>query len=567
MSAIRRLQRNMNQIFGYQILSKDLRATNVDFEGASPVEMPLLPHTAPGQLRVFAQQNTSLQTHFCQRTGLLVYVWGIPIHPDIAQSEIPAWCLDTIAEKRYGLLKDLLGHFIVIVDDPKQRCVTFVTDILGIRPMFVGYSDGRMIFGSEVWPIQRARLIKGNVNYDALSAWLAFKYNCTNGSLFTELNRLAPGSVTVYKDGHFAAVPYVQLDSRDNRVSEEEAAEDLHGIVSSTTRVMLTQYPRVSLALSGGYDSRYLLALSSSILKQPIECATVAAYNEYKSAHEVAEATGASHRKIPVLGSEWDLYDEVFHAAPDGFPITKNLTYLVVQEYPHIPLLNGFMGEVCLRGELVWGKPGYEFEAKANLAGILFQKHLAIPFDMFQKDIAKRLEERSRIPIEEAVRQGSRIGRIITWQDLYLRRRLYIANNFIQHLGLAEALVPLYSWKLLNYKLSHDPRVLNPGVYRKIFQRYFPGLEKIPHVGDLGELKNRAAPIARVVRTWGKHLLPVLCNKNRLTLLSRQHCLPRILAGVAGVRRAEPMLFILQRLYLFEEQMKDASLDFDWECV
>ena len=556
----------MNQIFGYQILPEDREATNVVFEGASPVEIPLLPRTAPRQLRLFAHPNTHLQTHFCQRTGSLAYVWGIPVHPEVAQSEIPAWCTDVIGAKRYELLKELLGHFVVIVDDPSQRCVTFVSDILGVRPMFIGQSNGRMIFGSEVWPIQKAGLLKGDVNYDAVCAWLAYRYNCTNGSLFNELERLSPGSAIVFQDGHFKTVPYVQWKSCDEHVTEENAAEDLHGIVSSTIRVMLTNHPRVTLALSGGYDSRYLLALSSSVLKQPIECATVAITDEeYGIARQVAETVGVSHRKIPGRGSEWDLYDKVFHAAPDGFPISKNLTYCIARDYPGIPMLHGFMGDSLMRGskDMFLGK--YETEWKEDLAGVLQRKHLSVDFEIFQKDTAKRLQERSLGPMEEAVRQGSRMGKIFGWADFYYRQRLYISNNFHQHLGFAEALIPFYSWHLLNYKMVHDYRSFNRSVYRNIFRKHFPALSRIPHADDLPKQRGRQARIAQCARTWARQLLPVMCKKNRLTLLSRKHCIPRMFAGIAGVRRAEDLILFVQRLYVLEKQMTDAGLDFDWE--
>lgn len=558
----------MNQIFGYQLLREDREATPVVFEGASSVEIPLLPRTVFRQLNVFALPNTNLQTHYCQWSGALTYVWGIPAHPTVGQSEISGWCSNVIAEERYGSLKELLGPFVAIVDDPRQRRVTFVADLLGVRPMFIGRSNGRMIFGSEVWPVQKAGLVKGDVNYDAVSAWLAYRYNCTDGSLFSELHRLPPGSVTVFQDGSFKTVPYVQWDSSDNLLSEEKTAEDLHGIVSSAIEVILTNHPRVTLALSGGYDSRYLLALSSTILKQPIQCTTVAIRgHEDIVARQVAERAGASHRRIPVNGSEWDLYKEVFHAAPDGFPITKNLTYLIAQDYPGIPMLHGFLGGVLMRGANDTILDKYETELKNNLAHVLQQKHLAVSFEVFRPDIANRVQERSLIPMEVAVREGSGIGKVFGWTNLYYRNRLYIANNFHQSLGLTEALIPFYSWPLLNYKIAHGYRCFNFSVYRKVFERHFPALAKIPHANELLKHGGQQALIAACAKAWARELLPALCSKSCLTLLSRKHCLPRILAGVAGVGRSEGLILTAQRLYCLEKQMKDARLRFDWESI
>jgi hypothetical protein len=557
---------DMNQIFGYQILAEDRDAPSVLFEGRSPVEISLLPNT-PRQVRLFAHPDTSLQTYHCQRTGSLAYVWGIPVHPEVAQSDVPAWCLDVIAKKQYGLLKDLLGHFVVIVDDPRQKCVTFVTDILGVRPIFLGQSKGRMFFGSEVWPIQKAGLVKGDVNYDAVGAWLAYGFNCTGGSLFNELHRLSPGAVTLFQDRHYKTIPYVDWESNEDRITEEQVTEDLHGIVSMTTRVILAKYPRVTLALSGGYDSRYLLALSSAALKEPIECTTVEITDEELAiTRQVAETVGASHRTIPKRGSEWDLYDEVFHAAPDGFPISKNLNYCIAQDRPNIPMLHGFMGDSLMRGSKDRFLGKYETEWKEDLAPVLQRKHLSISFEMFKKDVAKKIQERSLTPMEEAVRQGSRIGKIFGWADFYYRQRLYISNNFNQHLGITEALIPFYSWQLLNYKMAHDYQLFSRSVYKKIFQRHFPALAVIPHADEMPKRIDRAR-IAGCVRTWAIRLVPALCSRNRLTLLCKNHCMPRTVAGIAGVSRVEGLILNVYRLYLLEERIRDAGLEFDWDGI
>jgi Asparagine synthase/Glutamine amidotransferase domain len=557
----------MNQLFGYQILPKDLSVSPVVVEGALPVEIPLCPKTAPRQLEVAAYPNTRLQTHYCPLTGALVYIWGIPVHPTVIQSKIAAWSVGVITEQRYDLFRDLLGPFVAIIDEPKQQRVTFVADPLGVRPMFIGHSKDRMIFGSEVWPLLKAGLVNGDVDYDAVSAWLAYRYNCTEGSLFSELHRLPAGAVSVFQNGRFKTIPYIQWESSDDHPTEEQAVENLHRIISSTTGILLKDQPRVALALSGGYDSRYLLALASAVVKQPIECTTVAVTEQEDAvARQVAETVGAAHKRIPCRSSEWDLYENVFHAAPDGFPLSKNLTYLVAQVDPGTPMLHGFMGDSLIRGSKDTYLGKYETEWKEDLAGILQRKHLGISFDMLRGDIAKQVRERSLAPMEAAVREGSRIGKIFGWADFYYRQRLYISNNFNQHLGLTEAVVPFYAWPLLKYKMVHDYRCFNQAVYKKIFERHFPALSKIPHAGELHKA-GRSIPFSACAKTWARRLSVVMCDKNQLTLLARKHCLPRLLAGIAGVGRVEVSVLTFQRLYWLEQQMRDARLDLDWERI
>ncbi len=188
----------LNQIFGYQVLPGDTSRDPAAFAGAEPVTPPASAEGLARQLRLFAYPQCRLASYFCAKSRSFAYLWGIPAHPDIDAADIPKWCTEIVGKRRYAELKDLVGCFVLIVDEPTERRITFVTDILGVRPMFWGRCDGRLIFGSEVWPLHEAGLVQGKLDYDAVSAWIAYGYNCTGGSLFAGLKRLPPGSAVVF---------------------------------------------------------------------------------------------------------------------------------------------------------------------------------------------------------------------------------------------------------------------------------------------------------------------------------------------------------------------------------
>ena len=66
------------------------------------------------------------------------------------QFTIPACCGQIVSEKRYDFLKDFLDNFVIIIDSPRQRCINFVPDILGVRPMFVGKANSRIVEGLQL---------------------------------------------------------------------------------------------------------------------------------------------------------------------------------------------------------------------------------------------------------------------------------------------------------------------------------------------------------------------------------------------------------------------------------
>jgi hypothetical protein len=514
-------------------------------------------------MQLLASPHTSLHANASQQHKSLACVWGVPSHPEVPRSSIPLWCADIVGRQEYARFRELLGHFIILVDEPCRRRTTFITDILGVRPMFVGRRDSRLIFGSNVWPLQQAGWITGTVDYDAMAAWIAYGYNCTEGSLFSELQRLPPGAAIVFQDGQCTVIPYAQFAPKAEARSPDEVAEDLHAIVASTLISLLADHPRVSLALSGGYDSRYLLALSVSMGKAAIDCGTVCYAAEGGGiAQEVARALGLRLRKFEIKGSIQDFYDQLYYFMADGFPISKSVPYRIAQQYPELPMLNGYLGDSLMRGSHDKYRGEYETAFGDNLADILQRRRLAVTFKIFRRKTAEQIKARSRLPMEKAVREGSRIGKIFGWTDLYHRQRFYISVNFLQHLALTEALLPFYSWALLRYKMEHDYRLFGWGSYERIFQKYFPSLAQIPHASELLPDHHKSAKSAR---RWACELFVKMWDKRQLSLLSKLRCLPVSGAGIIAAQRWEWAILTFERLYLLEQKMRQAGVAFDWE--
>ena len=559
----------MNQIFGYLSLPGDNQTDKPVFEGTQPVPIPALSDDGFGQLRLFCYPHTHLQTWASPENDVFSYVWGLPAHPDIAGSNIPQWCSKIVGQKRYKHFRELMGTFVVIIDQPGHNRITVITDILGVRPMFFCRHHGRLVLGSKVWPIQKAGLNNGVINYDAVASWIAYGYNCTDGSLFSDLRRLPPGAAVVFQGSQCNEIPYAQFKPKNQSSTADQAAEELHHIVLCTMKTLLAEHSYISIPLSGGYDSRYLLALSLSLQGVSIDCATVSfTQAEWHIASQVAEALKIPLKNFPVYRSIWDLYDPVYHFMADGFPISKFVTFHIAQHYPQVPMVNGFMGDSLMRGSKDTFLAKSETQWNGDLADVLQRKHLFNIFNIFRKDIAKRIKLRSRLPMEKAVRKAKKSGKAFAWTDFYCRQRHYISNNFLQHIQTSEALLPFYSWPLLRYKVDHDYAVFGPHIYDRIFQDHFPKLANIPHASDL-EKKNLPRHIgARCTKRLARQLLRVMCHREWLTLLRRERAMPfSMAAATAGLRRGEHEVMTYWRLYLLEERLRDACVSFDWECI
>jgi hypothetical protein len=553
-----------NQIIGVQAAcdGDSLDPTSWRRYGLEELIVAASPDSPACGVRVFAAPDSTVRTTRSMDGKGIAFLWGEPVHADLRLSEIPAWALRAFAAGQYQKFRELSGCFVIIIDEPESGRVSFVTDILGIRPLFVGRHRGHLVFGSDVWALYAHGLTQGAVDYDALSTWIAYLYNCTEGSLFSGLRRLPAGSVISFQGGRSSTVPYVTFVPKSDVTTTAQVADDLHEIMSASIRSIARDRNEVALALSGGFDSRYLLALTSASKKMRIESIAVGApAAEVRTARQVTEALGVPLDVIDVPGSIWDMYDDPYHFTPDGFPITKNIVYLVAQERPRVPIMNGFLGDSLIRGS--HDKIGGAFETECNdLVGSLERRYRRVNFDIIRAPVAERMRIRAREPIQKIFAKWSGSGKVFSFCDLYLRQRFYISNNFLQHLEMSEAILPFYDWSLLNYKMGHDSTMFGHDLYTRILNERFPGLSSIARASQSSE-RGTARP--RVTRLWSRDLLPRMCRKDCLRYLMKRRCFPLILAGMTGHPRATNYVFTLQRLWLLEDMLSRAGVSVDWE--
>jgi hypothetical protein len=268
----------------------------------------------------------------------------------------------------------------------------------------------------------------------------------------------------------------------------------------------------------------------------------------------------------------WDIYEDVHHFMADGFPISKFVTHGIAQQFPAVPMVNGFMGDSLVRASNDRLDGQSEEAWCADLAGALQQKHLAISLNLFRPHVSSAILERARLPMTDVMSRAA--GKAFAYADLYLRQRHYISNNFLQHLDVSEAVLPFYSWRLMAYKLAHSPVAFSPETYHRIFAQHYPQLADVPHASAV-KTHQHQAPLPECAVRWARGLLTPLCRPDWLSLLSKRTCLTLIALGAARLpsmnQRLAPIVedavFTCRRIHLLERRVKNAGLRFEWGAL
>src|SRR5215470_6974827 len=134
-----------------------------------------------------------------------------------------------------GFAERLRGMFAVAIWDAPRRRLVLARDRFGIKPLYYRHVDGELAFASELRALPR-----GEVDLEALEAFLAFNSIPAPLTIFREARKLPPGHLLFWDDGEpglerFARPAPAQLERlRDD--DEAELIEELRARLRDSVR-------------------------------------------------------------------------------------------------------------------------------------------------------------------------------------------------------------------------------------------------------------------------------------------------------------------------------------------
>jgi asparagine synthase (glutamine-hydrolysing) len=205
-----------------------------------------------------------------------------------------------------ALAERLRGMFAVAVWDSDARRGVLIRDRLGIKPLYYAIVQGRVVFGSELKVVLASGLIGGELDPEAISAFLMLGYVPGAMTPLRDVRKLLPGERLIVEDGRYRLerwwdypVPAAEADSP----SADEWAEIVLDKLDESVRLRLMSDVPLGAMLSGGLDSSLIVALMARHMTEPLETFAVGFAgedSEIPDARRVADALGANHHELEV---------------------------------------------------------------------------------------------------------------------------------------------------------------------------------------------------------------------------------------------------------------------------
>jgi asparagine synthase (glutamine-hydrolysing) len=197
------------------------------------------------------------------------------------------------------------GMFAFALWDARRQRLWLVRDRLGVKPMFYAHLPNRLLFGSEIKAILCDPGVDRNLDYEALSYYLALNYTPAPYTLFASVRQLLPGHyLTVDADGGVEDVEYWDLHYREDPYpdrAEQDYVEEFLGLLEDSVRLRLISDVPLGSFLSGGVDSSAVSYCMSRLMNSPVKTFSIGfqerTFNELDYARQVAQLIEADHHE------------------------------------------------------------------------------------------------------------------------------------------------------------------------------------------------------------------------------------------------------------------------------
>ncbi|MEI8320651.1 MAG: asparagine synthase (glutamine-hydrolyzing) [Alphaproteobacteria bacterium] len=210
----------------------------------------------------------------------------------------------------YGVQKAVekcLGMFAFALWRRDEQKLYLCRDRLGVKPLYWGFHNKVLFFGSQVNSFYAHPAFKPEINLEALGLYFKYNYVPSPLSILQDINKVEPGHIlTIDGQGHVQETTYWSLDRALQRAQEnpytqsfEQACEDIETLLKDSVKKRMIADVPLGCFLSGGIDSSTVAALMQSQSPTPIKTFSIGFhedfYNEAPHAKAIANHLGTDH--------------------------------------------------------------------------------------------------------------------------------------------------------------------------------------------------------------------------------------------------------------------------------
>jgi asparagine synthase (glutamine-hydrolysing) len=206
-------------------------------------------------------------------------------------------------------LERLNGQFAFAIWNRREQTLFLARDRLGVRPLFYTFSQGDLIFGSEIKAILADRRVRAEIDPAVLDQVFTYWSPLAPQTIFRDIVEIPPGHYLLARAGKVTVQSYWQVNfvpaaaARSQKSLENYEAE-LWQLLVDAARVRLRADVPVGAYLSGGLDSSLIASIIRNFTNNRLDTFSIAFddgdFDESVCQRRMANYLGTEHQVIQV---------------------------------------------------------------------------------------------------------------------------------------------------------------------------------------------------------------------------------------------------------------------------
>lgn len=402
----------------------------------------------------------------------------------------------------YGLefVDFLNGSFLFAIWDSETKKLVIVNDRYGFFPMYYSSLDNLFLFASEVKSILKLKSFPRILDERSIADFFSFGYILGNKTLLKDAKLLPPACICIVDTckNDIAMKRYWDFDFVENKHARlENIAKTINSLLKSSVSKRIPKKKLFGLALSGGFDSRAILAAVKTNSPGQVFAFTLGMKegSDPHIAEMVCNELQIPHHFCELKAENLHKFARKAVSLTDGMLMFQHSygLYPVYQELKkHFDMVFVGMGGDLFHGGFL-GKDVLNVTSDSELTDILFRKtNSLVPYDeqgKFFSPACRHVIKYSFHDLREEIAKIDDMSMANKTDYFFLRNRM---RRFI-NLGLVlfriffEVRTPFYDYDLIDLFQTVPPRFrLNNCLLRQVFSTYYPELGNIPVAHALG---------------------------------------------------------------------------------
>jgi asparagine synthase (glutamine-hydrolysing) len=428
-----------------------------------------------------------------------------------------------------AFFRGLHGKFVAALWDARAQRLTLVNDRFGMRPLFYARPAGRLLFASEIKALLADPTVSRKQNLRGIAQFFTYGQLLGEDTLLDGVRLLPAAGCLTYdvRNDRLTVERYWRLETRPapDMQTPAQALERLDQAFGEAVGRCSTGSARLGLSLSGGLDSRTILAAVDPSTPLTTVSVGVSGSMDHRSAAELACLTFRPHHQCHLGEGFLNRFEEHLRRMvrlTDGHYLSQCIVM------PTLPVYRDLGIEILLRGhagELMHMRKAYNFSLDDEALGLrddaglerwLF-RHLQTYMlqgtggRLFAPQYREQVEALARDSLRDCLREcegtDPPVHRI--WH-LFLTQRLRreTATSLVKFGSLVETRVPYLDNELIDALFACPPALkLGEEIQAHILRRRQTGFLRVVNVNTGARME-----AGRLGRAFGKLRLKILAK-------------------------------------------------------